>query len=82
MQYIMGVRRNFSRGGNVNILLNIHRLLTMQRKCTFTKHFSFTKCPMLQRSQKMRFLGNLARYIPIICKIGYLQILKPGYLFS
>jgi len=40
------------------------------------------KCPTLQLSQKMRFFGNLARYIPIIFKIGYLQMLKAGYLFS
>jgi len=38
----MGVRINFSRGGNVNSLLNFLRLLTMQCRCTFAKHFSFT----------------------------------------
>jgi len=36
----MSVRRNFSRGGNVNILLILVRLLTMQCKYTFTKLFT------------------------------------------
>jgi len=36
----MGVRRNFSRGGNAEILLILFRLLTMQCKWTFTKRFT------------------------------------------
>jgi len=35
----IGVRRNFSRGWNVDILLIIFRLLTLQCKWTFTKSF-------------------------------------------
>jgi len=34
---VMGVRRNFSRGGKVDILLMFRWLLTMQRKLTYTK---------------------------------------------
>jgi len=34
----MGVRRSFSRGGNISII----RLLIMQWKCTFTKGFTFS----------------------------------------
>jgi len=33
----MGVRRNFSRGSKVDILLIFFRLLAMQRKWTYTK---------------------------------------------
>jgi len=36
----MGVRKKFSKGGNVNILLLLVMLLTMQFKCTFTKRFT------------------------------------------
>jgi len=39
----MGVRRNFSVGGNVEMLLILFKLLTMQCKWTFTKalaHFT------------------------------------------
>ena len=38
----MGVRRNFSRGGNVEVLLIIFNLLTMQCKWTFTKRFTLS----------------------------------------
>jgi len=38
----MGVRRNFSRGGNVDILLIVFKLLTMQCKWTFTKRFTLS----------------------------------------
>jgi len=52
----MGFRR-FLPGGNVDILLIIFRLLTIQCKRTFTKCFTYStpqwKCPMLrQPSQK------------------------------
>jgi len=36
---VMGVRRNFSREGNIHILLIFFKLLTMQCKWTLTKHF-------------------------------------------
>jgi len=66
----MGVRRNFSMGGNIDILLIVSRLLTMQCKWTFTKHFTLPnhiKCPMLwQQSQKCASLAALTRYITII----------------
>jgi len=39
---IMGVRINFSRGDNINALLILVMLLTMQCKCTFTKHLTFS----------------------------------------
>ena len=38
----MGVRRNISRDGNVDILLILFRLLTIQCKCTFTKRFTLS----------------------------------------
>ena len=38
----MGVRRNISRGGSIDILLILFRLLTMQCKCTFTKRFTLS----------------------------------------
>ena len=41
----MGVHRNFSGGGKVNILLISFSLLAMQRKWTYTKR----KCPMLRQ---------------------------------
>jgi len=37
----MGVRRNFSRGAKVDILLIFFRLLAMQRKWTYTKKKMF-----------------------------------------
>jgi len=45
----MGIRRNFSRGGNVDILLIFFRSLMLQCKWTFTKCFNLsspqTNCP-------------------------------------
>jgi len=38
----MGVRRNFSRGGKVDILLIFFRLLAIQRKWTYTKTKMFS----------------------------------------
>jgi len=38
----MGVRRKFSRGGQVDILFIIFMLLTMQCKWTFTKRFTIS----------------------------------------
>ena len=62
---IMGVRRNFSRGGNVNILLILVRLLSMQCKCTFTKRLVFSTRLNHKRNAhvtttvtKMRFFGR------------------------
>ena len=61
----MGVRRNFSRGGNVNILLILVRLLMMQCKCTFTKRLTFCtrvkhkKMPHVTATvTKMRLFGR------------------------
>jgi len=67
----MGVRRNFSRGGNVDNLLIVFRLVSMQCKRTFTEHFTLSKpqrkCPVLrQQSQKCASLAALVRYITII----------------
>ena len=49
----MGGRRNFSKGGNVDILLIFFRLLTLQCKWTFTKRFTVStpqrKFPMKTR---------------------------------
>jgi len=61
----MGVRRNFSRVGNVKILLILIRLLIMQCKCRFTKHFTVStrlhhkKMPHVTTIvTKMRFVGS------------------------
>ena len=61
----MGVRRNFSRGCNVNILLIFVRLLTMQCKRKFTKRFTFSprlrhkeNAPCYDNSHKRRFVGS------------------------
>jgi len=59
----MGVRRKFSRGSNVDIILILFRLLTMQCKWTFTKRVTRSslkrKYPMLrQQSQKTLFVGS------------------------
>jgi len=43
----MGVRRNFSRGGKVDILLIFLWLLAMQRKLTYS--LQKRKCPMLRQ---------------------------------
>jgi len=40
--WTMGVRRNFSRGSKVDILLICFRLLVMQRKWTHTKNKMFS----------------------------------------
>ena len=49
----MDVRRNFSRGGKVDISLILLRLLMMQRKWAYTKCFILStpqrKCPMLRQ---------------------------------
>jgi len=50
----MGVRRNFSRGRNVDILLIFFRLLTLQCARMFTKRYTVStpqrKCPMKARA--------------------------------
>jgi len=48
----MGVRRNFSMGGKVDILLIFLWLLTMQRKLTNTKK----KCPVANTALLVRKL--------------------------
>jgi len=40
---LLGIRRNFSKGGNVDILLMVFRLLAKQYKRTFAKHFTLSK---------------------------------------
>jgi len=57
----MGVRRKFSWGGNADISLILFRLLTMQRKWTYTKRLTLStpqrKCPVLrQQLQTVFFL--------------------------
>jgi len=59
----MGIRRNFSRGDNVGILLILFRLLTIQWRWRFTKRFTLStrqrKFHMLrQESQKLHFVGS------------------------
>jgi len=83
----MGVRKNFSRRGNVDILLVVFRLVTMQCKWTFTKLFTLSKpqrkCLMSrQQSQKCASLEAIARYITIIYSIDQLQIFKTGSSFQ
>jgi len=51
--FSIGIRRNFSSGGNVAILLVIFRLLTMQCKKTFPKRF--THC---MQKEIAPFYGN------------------------
>ena len=58
----------------------------MQCKWMFTKHFTLStpqrKCPVLwQQLQEWASLAAMARYIIIICSIGYLQIFRSGYFF-
>ena len=62
----MGVRRNFSRVGNVDILFILFSLLTMQCKWTLTKRFAsfytIKKEPHVTAAvTKMRFLAAIAR---------------------
>ena len=59
----MGARRNFSRGGNVEILLILFRLLTMKCKWTFTKRFSLStpQSPMLQQNSQNCVLCSIIR---------------------
>jgi len=54
VKVVMGIRRIFSRGWNVDILLIFFRLLTLQCKRMFTKRFTVStpqrKCPMKARA--------------------------------
>ena len=82
-----GRPNNFSRGDIVSLFLTLFRLLYMQCKWIFTKHFTLStpqrKCPVLwQQSQKWASLAAIAKYIMIIFSIGYLQIFKTGYFFT
>ena len=60
----MGVRRNFPRGVNVDILLIIFKLLAMHCKWTFTKRFSLSTITKILNITatiaKMRFVGSNA----------------------
>jgi len=72
----MGVRKNFSMRGNVEILLILFRLLTMQCKRPFTKrllHFTASH-------KKCTSLAAIAKYIAISLsyKTDYLQIFQAG----
>ena len=56
----MSVRRNFSRGGNIETLLILFRLLTMQCKWTFTNLYPFYPiglCWLILNSQS--FVSNV-----------------------
>jgi len=61
----MGVGRNFSRGGNVDILHIIFKLLTMQCKWTFTKRFTLStpqrKWPTVTITKKCASLAAIPR---------------------
>jgi len=76
MVVIMGVRRNFSRGGKVDILLVIFKLLTMQCKWTFTKRCTLSAPQNAQcfgnNYKKCALLAAIARYITIIYTVDYL----------
>ena len=68
-------------GGNVDILLILFRLLTMQCKRTFTKRFTLSSqkeiVPFYSNSNKnFASLAAIARYIAISHKRDYLQILS------
>jgi len=82
----MGVRRNFSRGGNVDILFILFRLLTMQAKRTLTKRFSLSTqkeiAAFYGNSHKCTSLAGIARYIAISYKTNYPQISQAGYFFT
>jgi len=58
----MSIRRNFPEGGNVDILLIVFRVLTLQCKLTFTKRFALSalqrKCPMGARAPFASFLKS------------------------
>jgi len=63
----MDIRRNFSRGDNIGILLILFRLLTIQCRWMFPKCFTHStqqrKCHMLwQESQKLHFVGSNAYF--------------------
>jgi len=58
---IMGVHRNFSRGGQRRHFAYLSRWLTMQCKSAFTKRFALStsvrKCPMLREQSQNAFIG-------------------------
>jgi len=91
VEYAHGRPQKFFPGeGNVNILLILVRLLTMQCKWTFTARFTHStrqhhkeNAPCYDNSQKKcGLLATISRFVTIIFKIGYLQIFKARYLFS
>jgi len=79
---VMGVRRNFSRGSNVGILLFILKLLTMQCKLTFTNRLPFLNHKANNNHKKCASLAAIARYVTIVHIAGYLQIFNAGYFFT
>jgi len=82
----MGVRRNISKGGNVDILLIPCRFLTMQSKWVLKNAIPFLlhkeNDPCYGNSQKCASLAEIVRYIAIIHTIAYLQIFKAGHFFT
>jgi len=62
----MGIRRNFSRGGNVDILLIFFRSLMLQCKWTFTKCFNLsspqTNCLQRHMLQSHYFEKNFLKW--------------------
>jgi len=65
----MGVRRNFSRGGNVNILLTLFRLQAIQYQCTFNNTLPFLhykeSAHVTATIKKGALLTAITRYITI-----------------
>jgi len=81
--YPLASAKIFARGGNVDILLILFRLLTMQCKRTFTKGFTHYKqkeiAPFYGNSHKeCTSLEATARCIAISYNIDYLQIFQAG----
>jgi len=78
----MDVRRNFSKRGNVEIFLIFFRLLSLQCKLTFTKHFTASapqrKFPMKARAPFASILKSFGSgalgYRLRICQKGVLSV--------
>ena len=76
----------FQGGGNVDVLLILFRLLTMQCNWTFIKHFTLStpqrKLPMIrQQSQKCASLAVITRYITIIYTRVHNLFAVAGYVY-
>jgi len=85
----MGVRRNFSRGGQRQHFANLSQVdddaIKNYVRETLYPYYTTTpqrNCPMLQqRSQKCTLLAAVTRYIPIIFTIGYLHQWRTQKIF-